>query len=143
MPKPDLRLEDKYDYEETDIGDLDIQTGLTLLSTTTSTFASSAGISPEPTASRPSISVAFNDRPLQLHRNSSLGHLVSPSSPDLVKVNRPRTLSRSQTLPRAPQLDGKTRRKQFGFEGIDVEPAVVTNIRKWILGIAVGVCAIY
>lgn len=133
MPRTALFIAEPSDNEEIDMGDL--RSAMTeILSTTSSVFASPVGMSATPrTAVLPELQI-----PPLLSRKSSLGHLNSPSSPELVKVPRPPGLSRSRTLPRVPQVDVKSRRKNSGIDGLVVEQSVATKIRRWIFGIAIG-----
>lgn len=160
-PKPNLWLQDPFDAEDADIGDL--STGLSVLSNTSSSFT-------VPSTSKTNTSTTYNAytpvepvlsassdfdlgtppaRPT-LARKASLGQLVlaSPSSPELVRsglgtgpLNR--RLSRSATLPRLSQLGSphvsKGRKAIPEFTSLDVDEDVKDKIRRWILGIAIGV----
>lgn len=87
-------------------------------------------------SSRPSLSFAFDLPPTPSTPSGHRSSMFSPSSPDLNKLRatgRP-SLSRSQTLPR---MDF-TRRARKNRLSIDVDDDVLDNIRRWILGIAIG-----
>lgn len=85
-----------------------------------------------------------------LQRKQSLSLLSSPSSPSLVtsfsvaerlKHTRP-SLPRSYSLPRVDQVEVKQRKRVVDVDNIVVEPEVIRKLRRWIMGIAVGVfCA--
>ncbi|KAJ6608667.1 hypothetical protein B0H10DRAFT_1815325 [Mycena sp. CBHHK59/15] len=94
---------------------------LSALSVSSSDFASPAGPSPAAT-------------PPPLVRKTSLDSQPLPSP---TRTERPRGLSRSHTLPRVPQVDNKTRRKNSELDTLVVEPAILARIRRWILGVAV------
>jgi len=141
---PQLKLDSPV-YEE-DIGDL---SPYLALPSSTSSRASSATIN----SSIASSSSVITDDELDLEvspsssgtpRKQSFGLDLdhSSSSHSLAKfVTKPRQLSRSQTLPRVPQLkkeDSSPRPLRNGINALEVDPISVAKIRRWILGIAVG-----
>ncbi|KAL0065222.1 hypothetical protein AAF712_007733 [Marasmius tenuissimus] len=80
-------------------------------------------------------------------RQSSLGPLASPSSPDLPKDanagSRP-GLTRSLTLPKVSASEsnlnsnaGRSSRIRTEVEMLSLDPVVLENIRRWVLGIAI------
>ncbi|KAJ7086181.1 hypothetical protein B0H15DRAFT_782487 [Mycena belliarum] len=58
--------------------------------------------------------------------------LQSPTKPQF-----PRGLNRSNTLPRVPQLETKSRRKNSELDKLAIDPDVLVRIRRWILGVAI------
>ncbi|KAJ6570082.1 hypothetical protein DFH09DRAFT_1362744, partial [Mycena vulgaris] len=104
--------------EEDDIGEGEFSA----LSVSSSAFASPAGPSPASGTAPP------------LARKTSLDSRPLPSS---TESQRPRALSRSHTLPRVPQFDTKSRRKNSELDSLVVEPDVLVRIRRWILGVAI------
>ncbi|KAJ7645371.1 hypothetical protein B0H17DRAFT_1104050 [Mycena rosella] len=105
------------------VEDDDVGAGqFSVLSVSSSAFASPAGPSPVGT-SAPSLirKTSLDSQPLQ-----------SPT-----KSQQPRGLSRSHTLPRVPQVDTKSRRKNSELDALVVEPDVLARIRRWILGVAI------
>jgi hypothetical protein len=142
MVKADLKLENLFDnVEEVDVADL--ASGFSVLSASSSTFASPSGISPTTPARQPtSINITTPIQSATLPRNSILNPLGSPSSPDLHVQSRPLhrpQLSRSQTLPKIQHFDLKPKSStKTEIEGLPVDIDVVIKIRRWILGIAIG-----
>ncbi|KAJ7760714.1 hypothetical protein DFH07DRAFT_1021874 [Mycena maculata] len=95
---------------------------LSALSVSSSAFASPAGPTPTASPAPPLVrKSSFDSRPG-----------ASPTKPV-----RPRGLSRSHTLPRVPQLETKSRRKNSELDALVVEPDVLARIRRWILGVAI------
>jgi hypothetical protein len=47
-------------------------------------------------------------------------------------------LPRSFSLPRVDQVEVKPRKKVVDVEGIVVEPEVLSKLRRWIMGFAIG-----
>ncbi|KAJ7650783.1 hypothetical protein FB45DRAFT_888787 [Roridomyces roridus] len=92
-----------------------------VLSDSSSTFAS------------PASSPAVAPPPLTRKKSLDSQPLPSPTRPD-----RPRGLSRSQTLSRIhPNLETKCRRKNSELDALVVDPDVLVRIRRWILGVAI------
>ncbi|KAJ3964508.1 hypothetical protein EV361DRAFT_978122 [Lentinula raphanica] len=113
MPKPTLQLEDPFDGDEVDVGDIGT--------------ASPKGFA-LPTLKK------------HLSRKSSLDQLQvsSPSSPDPTKaVKRGPQLTRSATLPKVPQSPNKSAPLTAELDALEVDSTLLENIRRWILGIAV------
>lgn len=70
------------------------------------------------------------------------GHIVSPSSPSLVrtfsvadKLVRP-ALARSLSLPRV--VEAKQRKRLVDVDSLVVEPEAIQKLQRWIMGIAIG-----
>ncbi|KAF5358764.1 hypothetical protein D9758_008558 [Tetrapyrgos nigripes] len=145
MSKADLKLENLFDnVEEVDV--VDLASGFSVLSPSSSTFASPSGISPSApprqSQARPThIDITTPTQSALLPRNSVLNPLGSPSSPDLrvqsLPLHRPQ-LSRSQTLPKIQHFELKPKSStRIEIEGLSVDGDTVTKIRRWILGIAI------
>lgn len=64
--------------------------------------------------------------------------LYSPSSPSTAMSPQLREISRSHTLPRLPSAEKKPRKIQAELSSLHADPAEVEKMRRWILGIAVG-----
>ncbi|KAF5392310.1 hypothetical protein D9757_001611 [Collybiopsis confluens] len=134
MPKPNLRLEDHYEPEEVDVGDLG--TGATIFSLSSSSYSSS------PSPRTPKKGFALPALKRHISRKPSLDQLPlpSPSSPDLSKTSfkwdRP-GLTRSATLPKVQHSESRSDTLASELEALQVESGVLEKIRRWILGIAV------
>ncbi|KAK7461946.1 hypothetical protein VKT23_008378 [Stygiomarasmius scandens] len=135
MSKFDLKLDGFADGVE----EVDLASGISVLSASSSAFASPSGISPAATPPR-----RHDGTPTQsatLPRNTVFNPLGSPSSPDLREhrppLHRPQ-LSRSQTLPKIQHFELKPKSTtRTEIEGLSVDTEVVSKIRRWILGIAI------
>lgn len=133
MRRAELTLNEPF---EEDIANLSLY-----FSTPGSSTASSDGSLVSPTPTRPSFPPGFNLPRINasLSRKKSLGQLNSPSSPTLSKFTRPTALTRSQTLPRVYQFEPKPKARISELDGLETIPEVLEKIRRWILGIAIGV----
>lgn len=136
-PKLDLRLSEPITSEpeeEYDIGEYtSIASGSTILTNRTTASGSTGGPTPVVIFTQPYHRQIETLSPPRMS-------FTSPSSPDLskVKVDRPRGLSRSNTLPRLFQPEQKARRKSSDIDDLVVDSEVVAKIRRWILGITIG-----
>ncbi|KIK62649.1 hypothetical protein GYMLUDRAFT_242791 [Collybiopsis luxurians FD-317 M1] len=133
MPRPTLRLEDRYEPEEVDVGDLG--TASSLISLNSSSYTSS----PSPRTPKKGFTLPALKR--HISRKSSLDQLQipSPSSPDLskpIKWERP-GLVRSATLPKVQQAEKRSDTLAAQLEALQVDSEVLEKIRRWILGIAI------
>lgn len=127
------------DPQEEDIGES--SSILTLTSTGGSTCNTPPpGHSPTPILSRPPFLFNAPRTSQDLSQKKSLGQSLSPSSPNLVKAARPRGLSRSQTLPRGFQAETTSKRGPSEIDGLTMDSDVSAKLRRWIMGIAIGVC---
>ncbi|KAF9266460.1 DUF1630-domain-containing protein [Marasmius fiardii PR-910] len=138
MPK-DLRLDDIWDASD----DLDIHSPR-------ATSSSSNGPSPTPisfTSTKNSKRIPSLKLPSRSTRQSSMGPLISPSSPNLSdpmssniqqtsSPNRP-GLTRSKTLPKSESSTSRAKRVRAEVEALDVEPVILDKIRRWMLSIAI------
>lgn len=141
MPRPILRLDDHYDDGEFEGGDLG-----TASSVLSSIYSSSSNASSSSSPQTPKKGFALPA--LRKHvsrRKSSLDQLQipSPSSPDLTstkiaKLGRPQ-LTRSATLPKVPHVQNRSDKLRAELEALEVDSALLEKIRRWILGIAIGV----
>ncbi|KAJ3712173.1 hypothetical protein C8R42DRAFT_687227 [Lentinula raphanica] len=135
MPKPTLQLNDRYDEEEVDVGDIGTASSVFSSLYSSSSYASSS--SPH----TPKKGFALPTLKKHLSRKSSLDQLQvpSPSSPDLtkaVKLGRPQ-LTRSATLPKVPQSPIRSARLTAELDALEVDSTLLEKIRRWILGIAI------
>jgi hypothetical protein len=110
-------------------------------STPGSSVASSNGSLITPTLSRPAFPRGFNLPHISasISHKKSLGQLNSPSSPVLTKFARPAQLTRSQTLPRVYQLETKPKARTSELDGLETTLQALEKMRRWIIGIAIGV----
>ncbi|KAJ4480145.1 hypothetical protein J3R30DRAFT_3701503 [Lentinula aciculospora] len=136
MPRPNLRLEDRYDEEEIDMGDIGTASSVFSSILSSSPYASSSS-SPQ----TPKKGFALPALKKHISRKSSLDQLQipSPSSPDLTKahkLSRPQ-LTRSATLPKVPQFQSRSDKFKAELEALEVDSSLLMNIRRWILGIAI------
>lgn len=141
MPKPNLKLEEPL---EEDISDSSPY--LSVYSTSSAASSTEGSTISTATPSRPSFPPGFDlpHIPHNLSRKKSLGSLNSPSSPTLNKFPRhpslPRpSLPRSHTLPRLFQFESKFRRRQSELDALEVSKETIEKVRRWIIGIAIGV----
>ncbi|ESK95846.1 family with sequence similarity member b [Moniliophthora roreri MCA 2997] len=135
MTKSDLKLDDIWDTDD-DLSVKDLRSVLPALS------SQAASIPPTPNKRPPLLPQlkVGSDIIESSPRKSSYGYGSSPSSPKLMNgsVPRSRVLSRSRTLPRiSPSESNRMRRTRSEIEGLEVDAAVLNNIRRWILAIAI------
>ncbi|KAG5642025.1 hypothetical protein DXG03_003772 [Asterophora parasitica] len=138
MPRENLELDDPVEQEE-DIGEASPYLSIHILTPTSSTSSSTEGSITSLTPTRPTFPRAVNVPHIQpsLSRKKSLGQLTLPSTPSLPKLTRPAPLTRSLTLPRVFQVEGKPRRRQAELDQLGITPENVEKLRRWIIGIAI------
>lgn len=78
---------------------------------------------------------------LGIKKKKSQTHLHSPSSPNLPNFTIPnsRLVSRSNTLPRSFQHENSSQGKRSEVDDIPVDESAAEQMRRWVLGIAIGV----
>ncbi|KAF8824820.1 hypothetical protein HHX47_DHR7000308 [Lentinula edodes] len=140
MPRPILRLDDRYDDGEFEGGDLG--TASSVLSSSIFSSSSNASSSSSPRTPKKGFALPALRKHVS-RRKSSLDQLQipSPSSPDLTntkiaKLGRPQ-LTRSATLPKVPHLQNRSDKLRAELEALEVDSALLEKIRRWILGIAI------
>lgn len=132
---------------EADIGDFHN----TYLHIPTSNLSLVSGSSTTPSSASPSLINLREEEALRdasqpqngAQRKTSLGgHIVSPSSPSLVRTFsvadnplRP-AFARSLSLPRV--VEAKQRKRLVDVDSLVVEPEAIQKLQRWIMGIAIG-----
>lgn len=139
MRRPDLKLDEPL--EEEDISDGSPYIGFSL--TSASSSASSSSVFSTPTFSQTPL-LSASHITSSLTRKNGLGQLSSSSSSALDRSatllpTRSPSLSRSQTLPRISQPENRPRKRQAELDGIGASSEVLDKLRRWIIGVAIGV----
>lgn len=130
--------------EEADIAEQSPYLGIIRTPASSSTVSTDGSLT-TPIPTRPVLQKEFSVTPIQprLSQKKSLGQLASPSSPVLPRFTKPPPVARSQTLPRVFQIENKPRRRQAELDQLALAPETAERIRRWIIGIAIGVYAIH
>jgi hypothetical protein len=92
-----------------------------------------------------------NVPPPQLEKRQPLNRVSSPSSqsvmtmPSFSVAERLKTvrpgLPRSFSVPRVDQVDMKQRKTVVDMDSISLDPEMVKKLRRWIMGVAIGMPA--